>query len=207
MVGLDGDEYRWLVEEDLPQSIGRLSAFMGNVGILLRAYVYARLLGRAGMERVGEYATLNANYLAARLQEAGFELGYPTRRATHEFILTLRSQAKEMGVNAMDFAKRLLDYGYHAPTTYFPLLVPECFLIEPTETESKHALDGFVDAMCQIQEEAKTRPEYVHGAPYTTPVRRLDDVRAARELNLTWKDDSGSAAPDRTSREPRPKVG
>ena len=146
----DGNEYRWLTEQDCPQSIGRLSAFMGNTGILLRAYVYARLLGRAGMERVGEYATLNANYLAARLRQAGFELAYPQRRATHEFIVTLKRRARESGVNAMDFAKRLLDYGYHAPTTYFPLLVPECLLIEPTETEPMEALDGFANAMCRI---------------------------------------------------------
>ncbi len=207
MVDYDGDEYRWLTEQDCPQSIGQLSAFAGNAGILLRAYVYARLLGRTGMERVGEYATLNANYLAARLRQAGFELAYPERRATHEFIVTLKRQAREFGVNAMDFAKRLLDYGYHAPTTYFPLLVPECLLIEPTETEPKEALDGFADAMGRIQEEAKTRPEYVHGAPYTTPVRRLDDVKAARELDLGWKEDSGATASDRRAREPKPSVG
>ncbi len=207
MVDYDGDEYRWLTEQDRPQSIGRLSAFAGNAGILLRAYVYARLLGRAGMERVGEYATLNANYLAARMRQAGFELAYPERLATHEFIITLKRQAREFGVNAMDFAKRLLDYGYHAPTTYFPLLVPECLLIEPTETEPKEALDGFADAMGRIQEEAKTRPEYVHGAPYTTPVRRLDDVKAARELDLGWKEDSGAKASDRRAREPKPSVG
>ncbi len=204
MVDYDGDEYCWLTERDLPHSIGPLSAFMGNAGIMLRAYVYARLLGRAGMERVAEYATLNANYLAARLQQAGFELAYPDRRATHEFIVTLKRQAREAGVNAMDFAKRLLDYGYHAPTTYFPLLVPECLLIEPTETEPKEALDGFADAMSRIEQEAKTRPEYVHGAPYTTPVRRLDDVRAARELNLIWSPDQESKATVTQPAESRP---
>ncbi|MET0093986.1 MAG: aminomethyl-transferring glycine dehydrogenase subunit GcvPB, partial [Sedimenticola sp.] len=133
-----------------------------------------------------EYSTLNANYMNRLLQEAGFEAAYPDRRATHEFIITLRKQAKELGVNTMDFAKRLLDYGYHAPTTYFPLLVPECLLIEPTETEDKASLDGFIDAMKQIQQEAETDPEKVKGAPYTLPVRRLDDVRAARELDLKW---------------------
>ena len=146
-------------------------------------------------------------YLAARLRQAGFELAYPERRATHEFIVTLKRQAREFGVNAMDFAKRLLDYGFHAPTTYFPLLVPECLLIEPTETEPKEALDGFADAMGRIEEEARTRPEYVHGAPYTTPVRRLDDVKAARELDLGWKEDSSAAAPDPRAREPKPRVG
>ena len=104
-----------------------------------------------------------------------------------EFILTLKRQARERGVTAMDFAKRLLDYGYHAPTTYFPLLVPECLLIEPTETEAKEELDGFVAAMAAIKEEAETDAAKVKGAPYTTPVRRLDDVRAAKQLDLTWK--------------------
>jgi glycine dehydrogenase subunit 2 len=186
MVGYDGDEYFWITEKDRPQSIGRLSAFMGNVGVLLRAYIYARLLGREGMHRVAEFATLNANYLMKRLQQAGFDLAYPQRRATHEFIVTLKRQLKEQGVSAMDFAKRLLDYGYHAPTTYFPLLVPECLLIEPTETESREELDGFVAAMTAIQQEAETNPELLHEAPQTQPVRRLDEVRAARELDLRW---------------------
>ncbi len=186
IVAREGETYRWLEESDRPHSIGRLSAFGGNMGVLLRAYVYARLLGREGMERVAEYATLNANYLMARLREAGFEPAFPERRATHEFIITLRRQARELGVNAMDFAKRLLDHGMHAPTTYFPLLVPECFLIEPTETEDKATLDAFAAAMAAIQHEAETRPETVKTAPHTLPVRRLDDVRAARELDLAW---------------------
>jgi glycine dehydrogenase subunit 2 len=188
MVARDGDEYRWLGEEDCPQSIGRLSAFGGNAGILLRAYIYARMLGRAGMARVAEYATLNANYMAARLRAAGFELAYPGRRATHEFIITLRREAKQLGCNTMDFAKRLLDYGYHAPTTYFPLLVPECMLIEPTETETKQELDGFVQALSEIRGEARERPEFVRSAPHTLPVRRLDEVKAARELDLAYTD-------------------
>ena len=186
MVGRDGDTYRWLTEEDRPQSIGKLSTFAGNAGVLLRAYIYARLLGREGMVRVSEYSTLNANYMAKRLADAGFDLAYPERRATHEFIVTLRKEAKELGVTAMDFAKRLLDYGFHAPTTYFPLLVPECFLIEPTETEAMDALDGFIEAMVKIHKEAQEDADMVKGAPYTLPVRRLDDVRAARELNLKW---------------------
>jgi glycine dehydrogenase subunit 2 len=186
IVGLSGERYRWLSESDLPQSIGRLSAFMGNAGVLLRAYIYMRLLGRDGMHRVGDYATLNANYLLKRLRDAGFEAAYPQRRASHEFIVTMKRQARELGVTAMDFAKRLLDFGFHAPTTYFPLLVPECLLIEPTETESKDVLDAFVAAMSQIQKEAEQEPERVRGAPHTMPVRRLDDVRAARHLDLTW---------------------
>ncbi|KZY74607.1 glycine dehydrogenase (aminomethyl-transferring) [Oleiphilus sp. HI0071] len=180
---------RWDGEDVIPDSIGRLSAFMGNAGIILRAYVYAVLLGREGLRRVGEYSTLNANYMAALMSKAGFKLAYPERRATHEFIVTLNSQAKHLGVNAMDFAKRLLDYGYHAPTTYFPLLIPECFLIEPTETESIEELEGFVAAMEKIQKEAEETPELVKNAPYTQPVKRLDDVKAARELDVNyWAD-------------------
>jgi glycine dehydrogenase subunit 2 len=104
--------------------------------------------------------------------------------------VTFANEAKELGVNAMDFAKRLLDYGVHSPTTYFPLLIPECFLVEPTETETREELDAFVDALVRIKDEARTDAEMVKGAPYTTPVRRLDDVKAARELNLTWQPES-----------------
>ncbi len=178
--------YRWVDEDDLPLSIGRLSGYAGNAGILIRALAYALLLGKEGLHRVGEYATLNANYMAARLARAGFQLAYPERRATHEFILTFAREAKELGVNAMDIAKRLLDYGMHSPTTYFPLLVPECFLIEPTETESREELDRYVDALIAIRDEAEADPDLVQQAPHTTPVRRLDDVKAARELDLTW---------------------
>ena len=187
LVGSDEQGHRWLDETDRPQSIGRLSAFMGNAGVLLRAYIYMRMLGRDGMARVGEFATLNANYLQARLRDAGYELAYPTRRASHEFILTLRREAKEFDVTAMDIAKRLLDFGIHAPTTYFPMLVPECLLIEPTETESRETLDGFVEAMVAILAEARSDPARLKAAPYTMPVRRLDDVRAAKQLDLTWK--------------------
>jgi glycine dehydrogenase subunit 2 len=187
VVGQEGGRYRWLDERDLPQSIGRLSGFMGNAGVLLRAWAYMRILGAAGMRRVAEFSTLNANYLLARLVQAGFEAAYPGRRASHEFIITLKRQARETGANAMDFAKRLLDYGYHAPTTYFPLLVPECLLIEPTETESKEELDGFVDALIAIQREAGTDLAMLKSAPHTMPVRRLDDVRAARQLDVAWK--------------------
>ncbi|HQU16847.1 MAG: glycine dehydrogenase (aminomethyl-transferring) [Chromatiales bacterium 21-64-14] len=196
MVACERGEYRWLTEQDRPQSIGRLSAFAGNAGVLLRAYAYARMLGRRGMERVAEFSVLNANYLQARLRAGGFQLAYPSRRATHEFILTLKPEARELGMRAMDLAKRLLDYGYHAPTTYFPLLVPECLLIEPTETESRETLDGFVEAMVKIRAEARENPERVRGAPYTLPVRRLDDVRAARELDLVWRPAAGTVTPD-----------
>jgi len=186
--GQDGAaHYDWRSEEDFPQSIGRLSCFMGNAGVLLRAYVYMRMVGRDGMRRIAEFATLNANYLLVRLKEAGFEAAFPERRASHEFILTLKKEAKTLHVNTMDFAKALLDKGMHAPTTYFPLLVPECLLIEPTETETRETLDTFIEAMIAIAEEAKADPERTRGAPYTTPVRRLDDVKAARQLDLAWK--------------------
>ena len=187
---VNGEErYVWLTEADLPQSIGRLSAFMGNAGILLRAYVYMSMLGADGMRRVSEFATLNANYLMARLVDAGFEIAYPERRASHEFIVTLKGIAKETGVIAMDVAKALLDRGFHAPTTYFPMLVPECLLIEPTETETKQELDAFVDAMIEIRDLARSDPQKVKDAPLNTPVRRLDDVRAARQPDLAWSGD------------------
>jgi glycine dehydrogenase subunit 2 len=183
----DDGPLRWLAEKDLPQSIGRLSTFMGNAGVLLRAYVYARLLGREGMHRVAEFATLNANYLAARLEQHGFDLAFKGRRASHEFIITLKKQKATLDLTATDVAKRLLDYGFHAPTIYFPLLVPECLLIEPTESEDKQTLDAFVEALVKIWDEAKADIAKVKGAPYTLPVRRLDDVRAARQLDIAWK--------------------
>jgi len=186
IVGKDGVRYRWITERDLPQSIGRLSGFMGNAGVNLRAYIYMRLLGREGMVRVAEFAALNANYLMKRLQALGFEAAYPKRRASHEFIITLKQENKAYHVTAMDVAKRLLDYGFHAPTTYFPLLVPECLLIEPTETEAKEDLDRFCDAMAAIREEMAHDPEKLASAPHTMPVRRLDDVRAAKQLDLAW---------------------
>lgn len=182
----DHERYRWSIPTDLPHSIGRLSCFMGNAGILLRAYFYIRILGKEGLHRVSEYATLNANYLLAELSKAGFTPAYPGRRASHEFLITLSEEKKRYGINAMELAKRLLDYGMHAPTTYFPLLVPECLLIEPTETESKDTLDAFINAMKAIRHEAETNPSIIKDAPHTLPVKRLDDVKAARELDLNY---------------------
>ncbi len=187
LVGESGGRYYWITEKTRPQSIGRLSAFMGNAGVLLRAYVYARLVGREGMGRIAQYATLNANYLLARLARLGFEPAYPGRRATHEFLLTLKGLKDKTGITALDVAKRLLDKGYHAPTIYFPLMVPECLMIEPTETEGRAELDGFVAAMAEILAEAEATPDLVHAAPHTLPVRRVDEVRAARELDLAWR--------------------
>jgi glycine dehydrogenase subunit 2 len=185
--------YGWIRKKDRPQSIGRLTSFAGNAGVLLRAYVYARLLGREGMVRVAEYATLNANYLAKRLAKVGYTLAYPERRASHEFIVTVAPQKKATGVTALDFSKALLDHNIHAPTNYFPLLVPECLLIEPTETESKETLDTFVDVMAILFKQAIEQPQTLKDAPRTQPVRRLDDVKAARELDLAWHAPSQAA--------------
>ncbi|MGA9341609.1 MAG: aminomethyl-transferring glycine dehydrogenase subunit GcvPB [Rhodanobacteraceae bacterium] len=184
--------YRWVRKKDRPQSIGRLTSFAGNAGVLLRAYVYARMLGREGMVRVAEYATLNANYLAKLLGAAGFDLAYPRRRASHEFIVTVAKQKKTNGVTALDFSKALLDHDIHSPTNYFPLLVPECLLIEPTETESRETLDNFVEVMAGLLKLASDDPQALRDAPLTTPVRRLDDVKAARDLDLAWRDPESS---------------
>ncbi|MEO8460196.1 MAG: aminomethyl-transferring glycine dehydrogenase subunit GcvPB [Dokdonella sp.] len=183
----DDGSFGWIRNKDRPLSIGRLTTFAGNAGVLLRAYIYARLLGRDGMRRVAEYATLNANYLAKRLADVGFDLAYPKRRASHEFIVTVARQKKASGITALDFSKSLLDHGIHAPTNYFPLLVPECLLIEPTETESKETLDEFVDVMAALLKLATADPQVMKDAPITQPVRRLDDVKAVRELDVAFK--------------------
>ncbi len=177
--------YRW--RTDSPQSIGRLAANGGNIGVLLRAWAYLRMLGREGLQRVSNHAVLNANYLAFRLGEAGFDLAYPSRRAGHEFVISLKRLRDETGVSAADFAKAMLDEGFHAPTVYFPLLVPECLLIEPTETESPEALDALIDAMVQIRDQALSDPEAVISAPHRMPIRRPDEVLAARKPNLVYR--------------------
>ncbi|MGG3305843.1 aminomethyl-transferring glycine dehydrogenase subunit GcvPB [Paenibacillus lautus] len=167
-----------------PQSIGRVKAFYGNFGILVRAYTYIRTYGPEGLRRVSELAVLNANYMMHRLAPY-YEVAYPGL-CKHEFVLSGK-KLKEYGVRTLDVAKRLLDFGYHPPTIYFPLNVEECIMIEPTETESKETLDGFIDTMIQIAKEAETTPEVVIGAPYTTVVKRLDETTAARKpvLNCT----------------------
>lgn len=187
MVSKENDSYRWLHQEDLPNSIGYLSTFYGNCGVLLRAFIYARMLGRQGLKRVGQFSTLNANYLMKKLVDIGYTLAFPSRRATHEFIITAQPLKKSCGVTALDIAKRLLDYGYHAPTIYFPLLIPECLLIEPTETESKQTLDNFIAVMEKIFKEIQTSPEKLKQAPSQCLIGRLDEVKAARELDLRYK--------------------
>ncbi|MFC5404834.1 aminomethyl-transferring glycine dehydrogenase subunit GcvPB [Cohnella soli] len=168
----------YFFDYDRPESIGRVKAFYGNFGILVRAYTYILTYGPEGLRRVSECAVLNANYMMHRLAPH-FEIPYPGV-CKHEFVMSGRG-LKPYGVRTLDVAKRLLDFGYHPPTIYFPLNVEECIMIEPTETESKETLDGFIDTMIQIAEEAKTNPELVLNAPYTTVVQRLDETTAARK--------------------------
>ena len=172
-----------------PKSIGKLQAFWGNFGMLVRAYTYIRTMGPDGLRAVSDNAVLNANYVMKRL-EKDYDVAAPGP-CMHECVLSARRQKKN-GVTAMDIAKRLLDLGFYAPSTYFPLIVEEALMIEPTETESKQTLDQFCDAMIQIAREAESAPDIVHEAPVTTPVRRLDQTKAAREPNLRWE---GSGRP------------
>lgn len=168
---------------DRPQSIGRVKPFYGNFGINVRAYTYIRSMGPDGLKAVTEYAVLNANYMMRRLQEH-FDLPYD-RHCKHEFVLSGRRQ-KKLGVRTLDMAKRLLDFGYHPPTIYFPLNVEEGMMIEPTETESKETLDAFIDAMIQIAREVEENPEIVQDAPHTTVIKRLDETKAARKPVLRY---------------------
>ncbi|MDN4525293.1 aminomethyl-transferring glycine dehydrogenase subunit GcvPB [Fictibacillus fluitans] len=170
-------------EYDRPQSIGRVKPYYGNFGINVRAYTYIRTMGPVGLKQVSEYAVLNANYLMRRL-EPYFDLPF-TQHCKHEFVLSGRRQ-KKLGVRTLDMAKRLLDFGYHPPTIYFPLSVEEAIMIEPTETESKETLDEFIDAMIQISKEAEESPEVVQDAPHSTVVKRLDEALAARKPVLRY---------------------
>jgi glycine dehydrogenase subunit 2 len=168
-----------------PKSIGRVHSFHGNVNVIVKAYAYVRGLGAKGLRDVAENAVLNANYMMNKLKKY-FYLPYD-RTCQHEFVISAKWQKEKYGVKALDIAKRLLDYGFHPPTIYFPLIVEEALMIEPTETESKETLDAFCEAMIKIAKECETNPELVKSAPHTTPVRRLDEAKAARELNLRWK--------------------
>ncbi len=167
---------------DRPESIGRMMNFYGNFAVLVRAYTYIRMLGPDGLRRVSENAIINANYLLSLLLES-YDLPYP-KPVMHEFCLSGDRQKKAHGVRTLDIAKRLLDYGFHAPTIYFPLIVSEALMIEPTETESKETLDVFAEALLSIAREAETTPEVVLAAPVTTPVKRLDEAMASRQLNI-----------------------
>lgn len=177
-----GDEF--VLDYDRPQSIGRVKPYYGNFGINVRAYTYIRSMGPDGLKAVTEYAVLNANYMMRRLAPH-FDLPFD-RHCKHEFVLSGRRQ-KKLGVRTLDIAKRLLDFGYHPPTIYFPLNVEECIMIEPTETESKETLDGFIDKMIQIAREAEENPEIVQEAPHSTVVGRLDETMAARKPVLRYQ--------------------
>ncbi|MBI3001065.1 MAG: aminomethyl-transferring glycine dehydrogenase subunit GcvPB [Deltaproteobacteria bacterium] len=172
------------LHEDFPKSIGRVRSFFGNFGILVRAYAYILSLGADGLEEASRMALLNANYLKKRL-EGTFHLPYP-EPCMHECVFTDRLQQKH-GVTTLDIAKRLLDYGFHPPTIYFPLVVPGALMIEPTETETRETLDAFADAMISIAREAKENPSLLKSAPHSTPVGRLDEARAARKPVLRWE--------------------
>jgi glycine dehydrogenase subunit 2 len=167
-----------------PKSIGRVKAFYGHFGVLVRAYTYIRMLGAGGLRRAAEHAVLNANYLKSLIQDT-YRVPYD-RPCMHEFVCEGHFPAAP-DVHALDIAKRLIDYGFHPPTNYFPLIVHEALMIEPTETESKETLDAFAEALLSIAEEARTDPDLLHEAPHSAPVRRLDEVRAAKELILRWE--------------------
>lgn len=170
------------LDYDRPKSIGRVRSFFGNIGILVRGYCYLRTLGAQGLREVSENAVLNANYLLARIKKE-YEVPYGDR-CMHEFVASARGLRRERKISAMDIAKRLLDFGYHAPTVYFPLVVPEAIMIEPTETESKETLDAFAEALLRIRNED---PEFLHKAPHTLGISRPDEVKAAKEPILRWK--------------------
>ena len=179
-VGEAGERYELV---DPPHSIGRMGAFHGNFGVLLRAYAYIRSLGADGLRAISEAAVLNANYVQARMRGA-YDLAHD-RTCMHEVLFSGRRQ-KAQGARTLDIAKRMIDYGYHPPTIYFPLVVEEALMIEPTESESKETLDAFCDAMLQIAHEAETQPDLLHDAPHTAPLRRLDEATAARHPVLRW---------------------
>jgi glycine dehydrogenase subunit 2 len=179
----NGGEPTFDLDHDRPKSIGRLRGFQGNYGVFVRSYAYIRSLGAEGLREMSEIAVLNANYLLARLREKGVAEYLPVaydRLCMHEFVLSGSPMKRELGIKTLDLAKRLLDHGVHPPTVYFPLLVDEALLIEPTETETKETLDAFADVVAEILREAAEGPEIARTAPHTTPVRRLDEAGAAK---------------------------
>jgi glycine dehydrogenase subunit 2 len=171
----EGDRFR--LDHDRPASIGKVRGFSGPFGVFVRSYAFMRAWG-PGLKEMSETAVVNANYLLARLREA-YELPFE-RLCMHEFVLSAQRLKREHGVAAVDVAKRLMDFGFHPPTVYFPLVVPEALMIEPTETESRETLDAFIEAMLTIAREAAEEPELLRSAPHGRPVGRLDEVRAAR---------------------------
>jgi glycine dehydrogenase subunit 2 len=178
----DDGTYYW--DDQRPQSIGRLHGFHGNVGVLIRALSFLLAHGGEGLADMSAKAVLNANYVAHGVTDV-LPLGYPEHQPMHEFVSTA-SGVKKHGVRALDICKRLIDLGYHPPTNYFPLIVDEALMIEPTETETPETLDDFVRALRQAVQDAEERPEILHDAPTTTPVRRLDEGKAGRDLILRW---------------------
>ncbi|MEO0273152.1 MAG: aminomethyl-transferring glycine dehydrogenase subunit GcvPB [candidate division WOR-3 bacterium] len=174
---------KYLLDYDKPYSIGRLHSFYGNFLVLIRAYTYIRMMGREYLKRVSEDAVINANYLRKKLMEH-YELPYKST-CMHEFVLSGR-EFKKYGVRTLDIAKRILDFGMHAPTVYFPLIVPEALMIEPTETETKETLDKFAEVLIQIKKEAEENPDILRKAPHTTPVKRLDDALAAKMARVRF---------------------
>ncbi len=189
----DEGNYRLERPGERPTSIGRLRSFVGNTGVLVRAYAYILAHGASGLREVTDDAVLAANYLRHRLRDA-YEIPYD-RVCKHEFVASASAIKKETGVRTLDIAKRLIDHGYHPPTIYFPLIVDEGMLIEPTETESLETLDAFADTLIAIAEEARTDPEMVTSAPHTAPVGRLDEAMAARQPNLRWRPMRGAEMP------------
>jgi glycine dehydrogenase subunit 2 len=179
----NGDEPYYDLDYDRPKSIGRLRGFQGNYGVFVRSYAYIRSLGASGLREVSEVAVLNANYLLALLKREGVAEYLPAaydRLCMHEFVLSGAPMKRELGIKTLDLAKRLLDHGVHPPTVYFPLIVDEALLIEPTETETKETLDRFAEIIVEILREAREDPQIAREAPYSTPVRRLDEAGAAR---------------------------
>jgi glycine dehydrogenase subunit 2 len=182
---------RYFLDYERDHTIGKVRSFYGNFGMLVRAYTYIRRMGSDGLTQVSRDAVLSANYLRSRLNDL-YDEAYPGPNM-HEFVLSGRRQRKT-GVRAMDIAKRLMDYGFHPPTVYFPLIVDEALMIEPTETENKDTLDAFVDAMRSIALEAEENAELVTNAPTTTGIGRLDEARAARFPDLRWRPERPVAA-------------
>jgi len=189
----DDGSFRLERPGERPTSIGRLRSFVGNTGVLVRAYAYLLAHGADGLREVSDDAVLAANYLKTRLSGT-YDIPY-ARHCKHEFVASAATLKRTTGVRTLDIAKRLLDYGFHPPTIYFPLIVEEAMLIEPTETEAIETLDAFAEALIRIAGEAAATPELVHDAPHTAPVRRLDEATAARQPNLRWRPMTGAERP------------